>query len=284
MSSFCAVFGSGYNPPWLMSTILDRIVETKRAEVAAARAVRPLEEVRAAAADTPRPRNFYAALSAPAPRGVHLIAEIKRASPSAGLIREDFDPVAIARTYHAAGASALSVLTDRTYFQGELDFVRRVREAVPLPVLRKDFIVDAYQVFESRAAGADAILLIGEVLSPQQVMDLLILATELNLTTLVEVHDADTLLKLRSVIGFPHGRYSLLGINNRDLRTQTIDLGTFTRLAEMAEPGTLLVAESGIQSRDDVQRLVRAGADALLIGETLMRAPDIAAKIRELLP
>lgn len=267
-----------------MGTILDRIVETKRAEVAAAKTARPIEELRAATIGLPRPRNLYAALAADPPRNAHLIAEIKKASPSAGLIRADFDPVAIAKTYHDAGATALSVLTDRDYFQGELDFIRRVREAVPLPVLRKDFLVDEYQVYESRAAGADAILLIASILTPQQIMDMLILAAELNLTTLVEVHDADELLRVRSLIGFPHGRYSLLGINNRDLKTQTIDLGTFTRLAEMAKPGTILVAESGIRTADDVRRLSRAGARAVLIGETFMHAPDIGAKVRELFP
>lgn len=267
-----------------MGTILDKIIETKREEVAAARAARPLDDLRKAAADTPHPRNMYAAIAAQAPKGTHLIAEIKKASPSAGLIRPDFNPVDIARTYHAAGATALSVLTDRTYFQGDLDFVRQVREAVPLPVLRKDFIVDEYQVYESRAAGADAILLIAEALIPQELMDLLILASELNLTTLVEVHDMDLLLKMRSLIGFPHRRYSLLGINNRDLRTQTTDIGTFFRLAELAEPGTLLVAESGIKTNHDVQRLAAAGANALLIGETFMKSHDISAKVRELFP
>jgi indole-3-glycerol phosphate synthase len=157
-----------------------------------------------------------------------------------------------------------------------------VRDAVPLPVLRKDFIIDEYQVYESRLVGADAILLIAGILTSQQIVDLLILAAELGLTTLVEVHDGDEMLRVRSVIGFPHRRYSMLGINNRDLRTQTTDIGTFMRLAELAEPDTLLVAESGIKTRDDVRRLTRAGAKALLIGETFMRAPDIAAKVNEL--
>ncbi len=266
-----------------MGTILDVIVETKRGEVAAAKAARPIEALRAAVAGMPRPRNLYGALAAEPVRGVHLIAEIKRASPSAGLIRADFDPVAIARAYHAAGASALSVLTDRTYFQGELEFIRQVREAVPLPVLRKDFLIDEYQVYESRAAGADAILLIAAILTPQQLMDMLILAAELNLTAIVEVHDVEELLQIRSLIGFPHRRYSVLGINNRDLRTQTIDLNTFTRLAELAEPGTILVAESGIRDAGDIRRLALAGARAVLIGETFMRAPDIGAKVREMM-
>jgi len=266
-----------------MATILDQIVETKKAEVCEAKSHRPLHELRSACAELPRPRNMYAAISAAPSRGIHLIAEIKKASPSAGLICPDFDPVRIAKTYHEAGASAISVLTDRSYFQGDLAFIQQVRQAVPLPVLRKDFIIDEYQVYESRAAGADAILLIAEVLSPRHLMDLLIVATELQLTTLLEVHDPDVLLKIRSLIGFPHARYSLLGINNRDLRTQTIDLNTFTRLAELAEPGTVLVAESGIRTRDDVLRLQHAGARGVLVGETLMRSPDIAGKVRELL-
>lgn len=267
-----------------MGTILDAIIETKRTEVAAAKAARPIEELRAAAADTPRPRNLYAALAARPRLGVHLIAEIKKASPSAGLIRPDFDPVAIARLYHEAGASALSVLTDRTYFQGDPAFIAPVREAVPLPVLRKDFVVDEYQIYEARAIGADAILLIASVLDPRHMLDLLILATELGMTTLVEVHELDELLQYRSIVGFPHRRYSLLGINNRDLRTQTTDVNHFARLAEFAEDDTLLVAESGIKTRADVQRLAAAGARALLIGETFMREPDITAKVRELFP
>ncbi|MFQ6048987.1 MAG: indole-3-glycerol phosphate synthase TrpC, partial [Phycisphaerae bacterium] len=212
----------------------------------------------------------------------HLIAEIKRSSPSAGLLREDFDPVEIARVYHQAGASALSVLTDQEYFGGRLEFIGQIKRAVPLPVLRKDFIIDEYQVYESREAGADAILLIAEILTPQQLIDLLILANELKLTSLIEVHQADTLMRIRSVVGFPHLRYSLLGINNRDLRTQQVDLGTTVRLADMVDEGTILISESGVSRREDVVRLKQAGIRGLLVGESLMRAGDIAAKIREL--
>lgn len=265
-----------------MPNILDEILAVKRTDVAAAMQRRPLGDVQKAAADTPRPRNFYAAIAAAPPRGIHLIAEVKKASPSAGLIRGDFDPAGVARIYHAAGASAISCLTDERFFEGRLEFIQQIRQVVPLPVLRKDFIIDEYQIYESRAAGADAILLIAEILTPQQILDWMILAGELNLTVLLEVHEADTLMRVRSVIGFPHRRYSLLGINNRDLKTQTIDLATTTRLAELAEEGTMVVSESGVKTREDVLRLQRAGASAILIGETLMRSPDIAAKVEEL--
>ncbi len=265
-----------------MSNVLDTIVKIKIAEVAERKRTHPLEEIQSRAAQTPRPRNFYAAIAAPPPRGIHLIAEVKKASPSAGIIRTDFDPVAIARTYHQSGASAISCLTDETFFQGRIEYISQIKEAVPLPVLRKDFIVDEYQVYESRAAGADAILLIADVLKPQQILDWMILAGQINLTVLLEVHDADTLMRMRSVVGFPHKRYSLLGINNRDLKSQTIDLGTTSRLAGLVEEGTLIVSESGIRTRHDVLRLQQAGVKALLIGETLMRSSDIAAKIDEL--
>jgi indole-3-glycerol phosphate synthase len=265
-----------------MGNVLEEILRAKREEVTAAKARRPLADVKRAAADTPRPRNFYSAIAADPPHGIHLIAEIKRASPSAGLIREDFDPASIARIYHQAGAAAISCLTDERFFQGRLEFVEQIRQVVPLPVLRKDFIVDEYQVYESRAARADAILLIAEVLTPQQILDWMILASELNLTVLLEVHQADTMMRMRSVIGFPHRRYSLLGINNRDLKTQTIDLATTGRLAGLAEEGTFIVSESGIRTRQDVLRVQEAGARAVLIGETLMGSKDIRAKVQEL--
>jgi indole-3-glycerol phosphate synthase len=232
--------------------------------------------------DLPRPRNLYAALMAPPTWKVHLIAEIKKASPSAGLIRADFDPVAIAQTYHQRGASALSVLTDEAYFAGSLEYIDQVKAAVPLPVLRKDFLIDEYQVYESRAAGADAILLIAEILEPSRLMDMLILANELNLTALIEVHEADALMRFRSLVGFPLKGYSLLGINNRNLSTQVVDVGTTLRLMGMLEEDVPVVSESGVTTRQDVDKLARAGVRALLVGEALMRADDIAAKIAEL--
>jgi len=266
-----------------MGTILDEIVETKRGEVARARRQRALGDVKAAAADAPPPRDFHDAVAGEPVRGVNLIAEIKKKSPSAGLIRPDFDPAALAEIYLASGASALSVLTDEPYFDGRLAFIEQVKAAAPLPVLRKDFMIDAYQIYESRAAGADAVLLIGEVLAPVELSELLDLACELGMTSLIEVHEADTLANLQAVVGFPNAKRSLLGINNRNLKIQQTDLSTTEALAKSVSRGTVLVSESGIKTREDVQRLIKAGARALLIGETFMRAPAVAAKVRELL-
>jgi len=230
-----------------------------------------------------RCRNLYSALTRPPDRTVHLIAEIKKASPSAGVIREDFDPPSIARAYAQAGASALSVLTDEQYFQGRLEYLAQVKQAVSLPILRKDFILDPYQVYESRAAGADAILLIAACLLPAELMDLIILASRLSLTCLIEVHDADELLRVRSLVGFPQGGYVLLGINNRDLTTFDVDIGTTLRLAELVEDRRILVSESGIHTRADVGRLAAAGIRSVLVGESLMRSPDVSAKVAQLL-
>jgi indole-3-glycerol phosphate synthase len=276
-----------------MKTILEQIVQTKHEEVADRRARRPVEALKEEIAALGRPRNFFHAVtrkpkdnkSKPG-RGklLNLIAEVKKASPSAGVIRADFDAVAIANQYDAAGADCLSVLTDEKYFQGHLDFIHAIRDAVNLPVLRKDFIIDPYQVFESRAAGADAILLIAECLEMSQLIDLQILATELHMTVLIEVHDMDNLIRVRDrVIGFPHKSYSLLGINNRDLRTFKIDLGTTLRMAELVEDRSVLVSESGINTYDDVKKLADAGVSAVLVGESLMRSPNIGAKVRELM-
>ena len=265
-----------------MSDILAQIVANKRVEVARCKQQTPESEVERAAEAMPSPRNFFAAVTQP--KGdLRVIAEIKRASPSAGVIREDFDPVAIARTYYENGAAALSCLTDEKYFQGSLDDLRAVRAAVPLPVLRKDFIVDTYQVYESRAAGADAILLISECLEEAMLVDLLILATKLKLTTLVEVHDVENLLKVRPHLGFPHPTYTLLGINNRNLKTMTTDLAHTLRLLDMVEDTSILVSESGIASADDVARLRGAGVNRILVGEHLMRSEDVGGALRELM-
>ncbi len=232
------------------------------------------------------PRNFFNAVSREPKLGhksVNLIAEVKKASPSAGVIRADFDPVAIAKAYSAAGADALSVLTDEKYFQGKLEYIHAIRDVVKLPVLRKDFIIDSYQVYESRAAGADAILLIAECLETSELIDLQILATELNLTCLIEVHDIDNLMRVRDhVIGFPHRSYSLLGINNRDLRTMQVSLNNTLRMSELVEDRSVLVSESGIKTRDDVQKLVKAGVRSVLCGETLMRSGNVVGTVTEL--
>ena len=266
-----------------METILDTIIRTKHQEIEERRQLAPLEVLKDRIAGMSPPRNFFNAVTHHTKKPLNLIAEIKKASPSAGVIRADFDPVKIAEAYAAARADCLSVLTDEKYFQGKLEYIEQVRSAVPLPVLRKDFIVDPWQVYESRAAGADAILLIAECLETGRLMDLQILATELHMTCLIEVHDLENLMRVRdTVVGFPHKRYSLLGINNRDLRTFHTSLGTTLRMAELVEDRDVLVSESGIQTRDDIQKLAEAGVRAVLIGESLMRSDDIGAKVREL--
>lgn len=270
-----------------MNTILDKIVQTKREEIADRQPRRPIEQLKEEIEMLDRPRNFFHAVSHKTTgkhaKPLNLIAEIKKASPSAGVIRENFDPVEIAKAYAANGADALSVLTDEKYFQGHLSYIHAVRDAVKLPVLRKDFIIDPYQVYESRAAGADAILLIAECLEMSELIDLQILATEMHMTVLIEVHDLENLIRVRDrIIGFPHKSYSLLGINNRDLRTFKTDLGNSLRMAELVEDRSVLVSESGIHTYADIQKLAAVGVSAVLVGESLMRSEDIGAKVREL--
>jgi indole-3-glycerol phosphate synthase len=267
----------------MSTTILDDIIATKRTEIAERSKHTPVESLKETIATLGRPRNFFDAVTRKGKKPLNLIAEVKKASPSAGVIRPDFDPLKIAQAYHAAGADALSVLTDEKYFQGKLEYIHLIRDAVKLPVLRKDFIVDPYQVYESRAAGADAILLIAECLETSEMIDLQILATEMNMTVLIEVHDLDNLMRVRdNVIGFPHRSYSLLGINNRDLRTFKTDLGTTLRMSELVADKQVLVSESGIHTHDDIRKLEQAGVRAVLVGESLMRSDDIGGKIREL--
>lgn len=269
-----------------MAGVLDEIVKTKRAEVESRRAATPEAELKRRLKDLPRPRNFFQAVAQDpekTPKLLNVIAEVKKASPSAGTIREDFDPVAIARAYADAGADAISCLTDEPYFQGKLEYIDQIKQAVALPVLRKDFIIDAWQVYESAVAGADAILLIAECLDTHEMIDLQILATELHLTTLIEVHSMENLMRVRdSVIGFPHRSYSLLGINNRDLQTMNVDIGNTLRMTELVADKSVLVSESGIKTRAHVEKLLAAGVNAVLIGETLMRSGDVKAAIAEL--
>ncbi|MDD5326675.1 MAG: indole-3-glycerol phosphate synthase TrpC [Phycisphaerae bacterium] len=265
-----------------MANILDKIIADKRIEVELRRAQKTIEQLGAEAALMPKCRNFYKAVTKHNSRGLNVIAEVKKASPSAGVIREDFDAMAIAQTYQKCGADAISVLTDEKYFQGKLEYIKQIKEAVDLPILRKDFIIDKWQVYESRAAGADAILLIAEALKPGQLMDLMITASELTLTVLLEVHDADTLMTVRSLIGFPKKGYSILGINNRNLATMKVDLATTSRLAELVDTKNGLVAESGIKTRPDVEKLKSAGISAVLIGQTLCESQSIEDKFREL--
>jgi len=265
-----------------LANILDKIIADKRAEVKHRQSQRSLEQLKEQVRLLGKCRNFYKAVTRPNSRGINVIAEVKKASPSAGVIRKDFNPVAIARTYKKCGADAISVLTDEKYFQGQLEYIDRIKEAVDLPILRKDFIIDLWQVYESRAAGADAILLIAEALKPGKLMDLMIAAAELTLTVLLEVHRADTLLAVRSLIGFPKKGYSVLGINNRNLATMEVDLKTTSRLAELLDNKNELVAESGIKTRADVEKLKSIGVRAILIGQVLCESADIEEKFTEL--
>jgi indole-3-glycerol phosphate synthase len=255
-------------------TILDRIVSGKRDEIAAARA-RVSEALLEQRARTARAvRDFRAALLRGP--GVQVIAEVKRASPSAGLIRADFDPVAIARTYAEHGAACISVLTDEPWFQGRLSYLVEVSAAVAVPVLRKDFLVERYQLLEARAAGADCVLLIAEILPGDELRRLLEQTHELGMEALVELYDADNLPRVLEAGA------KLVGVNNRDLRTMQVRLEHTIELAARVPADVCLVGESGIRGRADVERLRAAGVKAVLVGETLMRAEDIGAKLAEL--
>jgi indole-3-glycerol phosphate synthase len=266
-----------------LSNVLERILAHKRAEVEQRRRQCPVARLQTRAEYLLPCRNFYGAVTVPRRGGPNLIAEIKRASPSAGLIKPDFDPVAIARQYAAGGAQALSVLTDEKYFGGDMAFIAAVKEAVGAPVLRKDFIIDPYQVHESRAYGADAILLIAESLDESTLAELLTLARSLGLWILLEVHDRPHLLAVLNSFTKQLRDGVLLGINNRDLKAQKTDLATTEGLAPLVPPGIPIVAESGIENRRDAERMHAAGARALLVGEALLRAADPAQAVRDML-
>jgi indole-3-glycerol phosphate synthase len=265
-------------------TILDTIVEQKQREVALlSERVLAAGDLRDALLERGERRDFYDALRKPRRGSVGLIAEVKKASPSAGVICPDFDPVRIAKEYEAAGASCLSVLTDEKFFQGSLEYLRAIRAAVKLPLLRKDFIIDERQILEAVEWGADAILLIVAILDDGRLRRFHDLASEAGLAVLVEIHDEAELDRARAIGA------SLIGVNNRDLKTFKVDLGTTERLAARLGKGrasnfeSLLVAESGIHTRADVERLQRCGAGAILVGESLMRGGDVVAKAAELL-
>jgi indole-3-glycerol phosphate synthase len=274
-----------HRPTSILVTILDTIVEEKKREIERLpqRAV-SVADLRTALQARGGLRDFAGALSRAKEGSIALIAEIKKASPSAGVICPDFDPVRIAREYETAGASCLSVLTDEKFFQGSLEYLKRVRRAVGLPLLRKDFIIDKRQILQAVEWGADAILLIVAILSDAQLQRLHELATGAGLAALVEVHDEAELDRTLALGA------ELIGINNRNLKTFKVDLATTERLAARARSArkpdrrpALLVAESGIHTRADVERLAKCGARAMLVGESLMRHGDIGAKIRELL-
>lgn len=258
-----------------MPTILDKIVATKRIEIERAKNERPLDEVKARLADAPAVRDFYGALAADGP--IKLIAEVKKASPSVGLIRADFDPVAIAKIYDAHGATCISVLTDEPHFQGRLEYLTAIRAAVERPLLRKDFILDSYQLVEARAAGADAVLLIAECLDDCNLRKLFNEAYELGLTPLVELYEPANLERVLEAGA------TLIGVNNRNLHTFEVDLEHTIRIRREVPEDCVLVGESGIKTHADVQKLSAAGVDAILVGESLMREPDIGAAVDRLL-
>ena len=255
-------------------SVLSEILAAKRTEVDCARNRIPNAEMEKRIADLPPARDFHAALTAAARPS--LIAEVKKASPSKGVIREDFAPVEIARVYAAGGAACLSVLTDEQYFGGHLSFLAAIRSSVELPLLRKDFIIDDYQILESRAAGADAILLIVAALTVTEIEWMLVGSRALGMAAIVEVHDSDELEIAISTSA------RIIGINNRDLHTFRTTLNVTEELVPRIPGDRIIVSESGIYTRADVDRLARAGVHAILVGESLMREPDIAVKMREL--
>ncbi len=255
--------------------VLDKIVAAKRREIAERRERTPEADLRKKLADAPPPRDFFAALAAPGP--IRLIAEVKKASPSAGVIRSDFDPVRIAQIYEEHGASCLSVLTDEPFFQGRLAYLEAVRGAASLPVLRKDFILDGYQLLEARAAGADAVLLIAECLDDCNLRKLHNETIALGMTPLVELYYRQNLDRVLEAGA------TLIGVNNRDLRTFEVDLDHTLRLRPRVPDHCIMVSESGVKTHDDVMRLESAGVDAILVGESLMREPDVGAAVSRLL-
>lgn len=255
--------------------VLEGIVAAKRRELSVAKERRPLNAVEADLPAAPPVRDFLAALRTNGP--VALIAEVKKASPSAGLIRADFDHVAIAQSYDANGAACISVLTDEPYFQGRLEYMTQIRQAVNIPVLRKDFILDEYQIVEARAAGADCVLLIAECLTDDELRRLHSLTKSLAMEALIEIYDAENVDRVLAV------NPRLVGVNNRNLRTMVTDLEHSLRIRERIPQDIVFVSESGIATPGDVQKLAANGVDAMLVGESLMRQRDIGAAVRQLL-
>jgi indole-3-glycerol phosphate synthase len=257
--------------------ILNEIVSRNLQELASKKRTLPMTELQRMALQQPTPLDFASALRG---EGIRLIAEVKKASPSRGVIRPDFDPTELAKIYASNGASAISVLTEARYFQGSLEHLRDIRNILRnkgLPLLRKDFICDPYQIYESRAYGADSLLLIIAILKLEELQELLGISHELNMTCLVEVHnEAEVEIALKTGA-------RIIGINNRNLATFTVDLTTTERLRPLIPPDRIVVSESGIKERSDIERLRQVGIDAFLVGESLMSAPDIAAKMKELL-
>jgi indole-3-glycerol phosphate synthase len=262
--------------------ILEEIVANKQIELAQWKRERPMELLSRDLPAAPACRHFKQALQLSRTVGgnmpLRVIAEIKKASPSKGVLREDFEPVAIAKTYEACGAAAISVLTDRRFFQGSLEYLSAVRSVTTLPILMKDFIIDPYQLYQARACGADAVLLIAAILDRNRLSALIERADSLGLAALVEIHSADELATALAA------NAEIIGINNRDLKTFQVTVDTTRRLAPLIGPGKIIVSESGIDSREMMRSLAaEAGVHAFLVGEALMRSPDIGAALRSLL-
>jgi indole-3-glycerol phosphate synthase len=258
-----------------MNTVLDRIVASKREEIALVKKRRDLKALRDAVHTAPDIRNFHESLRRT--DRIRLLAEVKKASPSKGVIRHHFHPVDIARAYEAGGASAISVLTDEPFFQGKLDYLTQVRDAVSIPILRKDFILDEYQIYEARVAGADAVLLIAECLPGDELLHLYQCVRELGMHALIELYEPIHLDRVLAT------GTQLVGVNNRDLRTFAVELEHVIRLRTQIPAGVTLVAESGISNHDDVRRLEEAGIDAILVGESLMRQHDVRQAVEQLM-
>jgi indole-3-glycerol phosphate synthase len=262
-----------------LPALLDKIVASKRGEVERNKKSLPWREIQKLLPDLHPPRDFRAAISRPGSGGasVRIIAEIKKASPSKGVIREDFDPVEIARIYENNGASAISVLTEETYFQGSLNYLKAVRRVTKLPLLCKDFIIDPYQIYQARVSGADAVLLITAILEPGMLRDFINRAHDVSLAPVVEVHTARELKKALKA------EAEIIGINNRNLNTFKTDVQTTVKLLPFIPDGIMVISESGFHTREDLARVQQGRINAFLIGEALMREKDIAKKLRELL-
>jgi indole-3-glycerol phosphate synthase len=254
--------------------ILDKIIDTKKEEVGHLKRSRPLQELKHAIMDLPSPGNFHEAISG---RECAIIAEVKRRSPSKGILREDFDPVRIALLYEESGAAAVSVLTDRVFFGGDGVYLANIKQHVCLPLLRKDFIIDLYQIYETRFLRGDAVLLIAGILTDDQLREYTSFAQSLGLSVVCEVHSQGELDKALAA------NVRIIGINNRDLTTFSVDLKTSTNLAPLVPADRIIVSESGIRTRQDIETLTKAGIHAFLIGETLMQSADMGQKLRELL-
>jgi indole-3-glycerol phosphate synthase len=268
---------------------LQRMVEHKRQTLAAAKAKLPLGDLELMVAQEEPPRNLFQAVTRR--RGFHatsVIAQVMRRSPGSGLLRPEYegdryDPADIARRYHEAGAAAIACVTEEGFHDGHLDHLRRIKDAVHLPVMRWDVILDPWQLWESRAAGADAVLLIADILREGELVDMLILAQQLQLTTMLEVHDVETLLKVRPHYGFPHRSYALLAIDNRDPVTMREDLKTTLRLADLVEDRATLVSEAAVRDRDDLLKLRGVGVRIVMVGEHLLRNDDPGFALRQLM-